>query len=395
MRDRFSSLVSVVVCAVVALSLFSGCSRHPSKKELPPPSVTVTNPVQKEITRYLEYTGNIAALETVDIRARVAGFLQEIKFTPRQKVKTGDLLFVIDPRQYQAQVKEATGKVAAQKASNKLAQTELQMAQQLESKEAISGLRLEKSVAQRDASIADVELAEAELDKARLYLEWTQVTSPIDGRVDRNLVDIGNLVGATEKTKLTSVVNDDLVYVYFNITELDLLPLLRGHLKEFGQSTPSDNQIPVFLALADEKDYPHEGTIDFAATTVDQNTGTVQTRGIFPNPDGLLMAGMFARVRVPIDKRMAILIPEIAVQFDQGGRYVLVVDDDNVVQHRRIKTSRYAQNQWIADEGLTPKDRVIVSGLQRARAGSKVKPTLAPADGGRTDPERPAESRGK
>lgn len=376
--------LSAVVILLI-LSLFSACSKQPPKRAVSAPDVTVAHPVKKEIVKYLEYSGNTAALETVDIRARVAGFLQKICFVPGARVKSGDLLFVIDPRQYEATVKEAKGKLDAQKASSKLAQTEVAIAQQLESQEAISALKLEKKVAERDVAAADVELADANLDKAKLDLEWTQVTSPIDGRVSRNKVDIGNLVGATEKTLLTTVVNDESVYAYFNVSELDLLPILRkiaNHRKE--ASSKPGTKVPVFLGLADEQGYPHEGTFDFAETTVDQSTGTIQVRGIFPNPDGVLMAGMFVRVRVPVEKQEALLVPSAAVQFDQGGQYVLVVDDENVVQQKRIKTSRQEGEMTVVEKGLTDKDRVITLGVLRARPGSKVNPTSSPVDAGKT-----------
>ena len=225
---------------------------------------------------------------------------------------------------------------------------------------------------------ADVELAEAALDSAKLDLEWTQVTSPIKGRVSRNKVDIGNLVGATEKTLLTTVVDDDPIYVYFNVSELDLLPLLRRIAKD--PSSQPSAKIPVYLGLADETGYPHEGHFDFAETTVDSSTGTIQVRGIFPNADGLLLAGMFAHVRVPVETRQVLLIPDIAVQFDQGGKYVLAVDDNDVVQQKRIKTGEQVEEMRVIAEGLTTKDRVITTGVLRARPGAKVNATVAPAE---------------
>ncbi|MBI4964961.1 MAG: efflux RND transporter periplasmic adaptor subunit [Desulfomonile tiedjei] len=370
----------ILILMIAAFCLFSACGHQPAKKVVQPPEVTVVQPVGQEVTKFLEYTGNTAALQTVEIRARVPGFLTRMTFEPRAKVKAGDLLFVIDPRQYEASVKEATGKLDAAKAQSKLAQTEVQIAQQLESKEAISGLKLEKKVAERDKAVADVELADADRDKARLDLEWTQVTSPINGRVSRNKVDVGNLVGATEKTLLTTVVNDDPIYAYFSVSELDLLPILRRlDQTKSDLSSKALSKIPVFLGLADETGYPHEGHFDFAETTVDQSTGTVQVRGIFPNPNGLLMAGMFVRIRVPVEKRAAILVPDVAVQFDQGGKYVLVADDENIVQQRRIKMGDQVGEMRVVEQGLTPKDRVIIAGVQRARPGAKVNPTLSPA----------------
>jgi multidrug efflux system membrane fusion protein len=370
----------IILLAASTASLLVSCDKHQAQKAPRPPDVTLANPVRQEVTRYLEYTGTTAALQSVDIRARVPGFLTKMCFQPRAKVKAGDLLFVIDPRHYEANVKEAKGKLDAQKAQSKLAQTELLIAQQLESKEAISALRLEKKAAERDVAGANVELANADLDKAKLDLEWTQVTSPINGRVSRNLVDVGNLVGATEKTLLTTVQDDESVYAYFNVSELDLLPLLRKFAKEKGHPEKPAGKVPVYMGLADETGYPHKGYFDFADTKVDSSTGTIQVRAIFPNPDGLLMAGLFVRVRVPVDKHQAVLIPDVAIQFDQGGKYVLAVDDENIVQRKAVKTGEKVGQMRVIEEGITPKDRVLAGGWQRARPGSKVHPLASQTD---------------
>jgi membrane fusion protein, multidrug efflux system len=378
---RLPSRGVISILTILTFAVFFGCVQQSPKKAIPAPEVTVVQPVIQEVTTNLEYTGNTAAVQTVEIRARVPGFLEKMNFEPRAKVKAGDLLFVIDPRQYEASVKEAKAKLEAQKAGSKLAQTELQISQQLESREAASALRVEKKAAERDVSSADVELAAAALDKAKLDLEWTQVTTPIDGRVSRNKVDVGNLVGANEKTLLTTVVNDDPIYTYFNVNELDLLPILRRMAaKKADESSKPSVRTPIYLGLADETGYPHEGHFDFAETTVDSSTGTIQVRGIFPNPDGLLMPGLFVRIRVPVEKRTALLLPDTAVQFDQGGKYVLVVDDENVVHQKRIKTGQQVNEMRVVEEGLTAKDRVIATGVLRARPGSKVHPVGTPVD---------------
>ncbi len=376
MKDPSKALVTFLFFCTAFF--VCACGKEPPKRVVRPPDVTVVLPVQREVPRYMEYTGTTAAVQTVDIRARVPGFLQKMYFEPRSKVQAGDLLFLIDPRQYEASVKQAKGKLDAQKASSKLAQTELQISQELGSKEAVSALRIEKKAAERDVAQADVELAEAALDSAKLDLEWTRVTSPIKGRVSRNKIDIGNLVGATEKTLLTTVVDDDPIYVYFNVSELDLLPVLRRLGKD--PSTKPSVKLPIQLGLADEVGYPHEGHFDFAETTVDSSTGTIQIRGILPNPDGLLMAGMFARVRVSVESREVLVLPDIAVQFDQGGKYVLTVDDNNVVQQTRIKTAEQFEDMRVITDGLTSKDRVITIGVLRARPGAKVNPTIAPVE---------------
>ena len=179
---------------------------------------------------------------------------------------------------------------------------------------------------------------------------------------------------------MTTVVIDDPIYAYFNVSELDLLPLLRRTAGKKDGESSDHRRTPVFLELGDETGYPHEGHLDFAETTVDSSTGTIQVRGIFPNPDGLLMPGLFVRIRVPVEKRTALLIPDIAVQFDQGGKYVLLVDDENVVHQKRIKTGQQVEEMRVIEEGLTAKDRVIVTGVLQARPGSKVRPTVAPVE---------------
>lgn len=370
---RRSLLITLICVGSVLCGLIAGCKKE-AAKSVTPPTVTVMQPVAKEVTRYLEYPGTTEAFETVEIRARVPGFLESINFQPRQKVKSGDLLFVIDPRQYDATVRQSQARLDAQKSGLKLAQIELKMAQQLESKEAISGLKLDKKVAESEKSSADVDLSKADLDKAKLDLEWSRVTSPVNGRVSRNLVDVGNLVGSTEKTLLTTVINDDSIYAYFYLSELDLLETLKANPKASSDTSQSYKHIPVYMSLANENGFPHNGHLDFVDTKLDPSTGTIQCRAIFSNPNGTLFPGMFVRLRIPSDKKMALLVPDVAVQFDQGGSYVLVVDSHNNVEMRKIKSSQTEDNMTVIEEGLNQDDRVITKGLQRARPGSVVNP---------------------
>ncbi|MEW6531201.1 MAG: efflux RND transporter periplasmic adaptor subunit [Thermodesulfobacteriota bacterium] len=369
----------VFLLIIVGLPGMSGCGRDSQKMGPPAPEVTVTKPVEQEVTRYLEYTGTTAALESVDVRARVQGWLESINFAPRSKVKKDELLFVIDPRPFQARVEQAKAVLDANKASLDLAQYELEKAQYLESKEALSQLKLKEATAKRDAAAAEVEKAKADLDLAKLNLDYCQVRSPINGRVSRNLVDVGNLVGAEQKTLLTTVVNDDPMYAYFNLSELDVLPIIRDYVKDKSEKAVKDERNPVYMELADEKGYPHEGYIDFADTQIDPSTGTMQVRGVFPNLDGLLLPGMFVRLRVPLDKRRGLLVPEVAIQADQAGRYVLVVNAQEVVEKRRVKPGQSVDHMRVIDEGVSADDRVVVSGVQRARPGIVVKALMPPA----------------
>jgi RND family efflux transporter MFP subunit len=294
-------------------------------------------------------------------------------------VKKDELLFVIDPRPFQARVEQAKAVLDANKASLDLAQYELEKAQYLESKEALSQLKLKEATAKGDAAAAEVEKAKADLDLAKLNLDYCQVRSPINGRVSRNLVDVGNLVGAEQKTLLTTVVNDDPIYAYFNLSELDVLPIIRDYVKDKTDKSVKDERNPVYMELADEKGYPHGGYIDFADTQIDPSTGTMQVRGVFPNLDGLLMPGMFVRLRVPLDKRRGLLVPDVAIQADQAGRYVLVVNAQEVVEKRRVKPGQSVDHMRVIDEGLSADDRVVVIGVQRARPGIVVKALMPPA----------------
>ncbi len=384
--ERRAMVVMQIVISILLLTVF-GCEKSP-KKQVRIPEVSVCQPIEQDVTRYLEYTGNTAAIEYVDIRARVAGFLEKIYFEPQSRVKAGELLFLIDPRQYKAQADEAKAKLEAAKAQYELAKIEEDLSRSLEAKDAVSWLKLQQAIAKSGVSKADVALAQAALDTANLNLEYTRVTSPIKGRVSRNLVDVGNLVGAVEKTLLTTVVNDESIYCYFNVSEMDLLAARRAHTAAVGASLRSQH-IPVYLGLADETGYPHEGFMDFVDTKLNPATSTIQVRGVFPNPDGFLLSGMFARVRVPLNSQKALLIPDVAVQFDQGGRYVFVVSSDNVVQRRRIKVGHSVDDMRVVEEGLQSTDQLIVEGVQRVRPGSKVK--VAPFSASSREP-RPESS---
>jgi membrane fusion protein, multidrug efflux system len=384
-----NSKLSIILMTALFTTLVLGCSREAEKKTTRIPKVTVSVPAQMEAEKRLDYTGSTAALEYVDIRARVAGFLEKINFDPKQKVKKGDLLFVIDTRQYQAAVDEAKAQLDSKEASFKLARIDEEIAKTLESKEAISWLKLQQAEAKSAVSKSDLDLASANLDQAKLNLDYTQVTSPINGRVSRNLVDVGNLVGATEKTLLTTVVNDESVYCYFNVSETDLMILKRLYPLPRIPDPLKVVKMKVFLGLADEEEFPHEGRLDFTDTVVSPSTGTIQFRAIFPNHDRLLLPGMFARVRIPYGKFSALLVPEAAVQFDQGGRYLLVVDSEDIVRQKRIKMGQEEANGMrVIDEGISPDDRVIISGLQRARPGFPVKPVSTSSPSQETDDQQ-------
>ena len=367
-------LSTVLIFVALASLGILGCSEKAQVSLPRPAEVIVSHPLKKEVTQYLEFTGTTAALEFVEIRARVEGWLDGVHFSPGSRVKKGDLLFVIDPRPFQAQVDQSEAALKGKQADLKLKQANLKRAEQLLSTSSISRLQYDVQKAEESVAVAQVGIAEADLKKAKLDLAYTQLTAPIDGRVSRNYVDIGNLVGAKEKTLLTEIVNDSSVYVYFDVSERDLLMLLRMW-PNIETEKPSDRaKPPAYLQLADETGYPHAGNVDFAESRVDPSTGTLRVRAIFSNEKGLLVPGLFGRVRVPIVQKEALLVPELAVGFSQAGRYVLVVNKDQIVEQRPVKTGQLEGTLRVIEEGLAKDEWVVVNGIQRARPGARVSP---------------------
>jgi membrane fusion protein, multidrug efflux system len=367
----------LVLSLLLTLAL-TGCSGGPDPAATPPaPAVTVSFPLKKQVTDFLEYTGETDALESVDIRARVQGFLDKMAFQPGAMVKAGDLLFVIDPRPYKARVDQDAAKLKAKEASYELARVRADKSSNLLTSASIAELSHLEEIAKRNVAQAEVGMAQADLEEGKLQLDYCDVRSPINGRAGRNLVDIGNLVGAADKTLLTTVVNDSSVYVFFNVSEDDLLMLLRKFPTEPGDPEEHKPRAPVFMSLGDEKDYLHQGRMDFADNKVDRSTGTLRVRAIFPNENGFLKPGLFCRIRVPLQTREALLVPNTAIGIDQAGRYVLAVTKDDVVEQKPVQIGKESDGMVVIEKGLSESDRIIVNGIQRARPGAKVKPTQA------------------
>jgi RND family efflux transporter MFP subunit len=247
-------------------------------------------------------------------------------------------------------------------------------AEQLLSTGSVSRLQYDVQSAEALVAGSQVGIAKANLEKAKLDLSYTRVTAPITGTVSRNYVDVGNLVGGQDKTLLTEIVNDDSVYVYFDISERDLLMLMKRWPRIQREKAPDWEKPPAYLQLANESGYPHKGKIDFAEPRVDKSTGTLKVRAIFPNEKKLLVPGLFGRVRVPLEEKEALLVPELAVGISQGGRYVLVVNKDQVVEQRLVETGPLEGTLRVIGKGLKQDDWVVINGIQRARPGAKVTP---------------------
>jgi RND family efflux transporter MFP subunit len=340
----------------------------------PPPRVTVAQPSRQPVVDYLNFTGNTQAINTVQLKARVQGFLEKILFKDGDMVKKGQLLFIIQQNTYQNQLEQTKAQVLQQKANYDHAVVETARYTKLVKQKAAAQLDLDNWQYQRDAFRAGLLNAQAAQKLAQLNLDYTRVTAPFDGRIGRHLVDEGNLVGAGEFTLLASINQIDPLYVYFPMNERDLLRVTG----ETGLS-PAQAQnlkIPLALGLANETGYPHKGYFDFAAISLTPTTGTLQLRGIFPNPDGKILPGSFARVQVPIvgTEKTALTVPEAALGYDQQGSYVLVVDDKNVVQRHAVKLGVKVDDLRVVQEGLTGNEWVITNGLLRAFPGRPVTP---------------------
>jgi RND family efflux transporter MFP subunit len=381
-RGRCRPALAVAICLAITLCLVA-CGEKSTYAPPPPPKVTVSQPVTQPVTEYLEFTGNTQAINTVKLRARVEGYLEKVYFQDGDRVKKGQLLFLIQQNTYDAKLKQAEAEILANKARLLHAKTEFARYSRLVKQKAAAQTDVDRWMYERDAAAAAVIASEAQRDLAKLNLSYTTVTSPFDGRIGRRLKDPGNLVGAGEETVLAEVNQIDPIYVYFNINEQDLLRV-RG--EEEAKKNASKEKWPVYFGLADEKNFPHKGYLDFAAITINPTTGTLLLRGIFPNPKAVILPGMFARVRAPIAKpKSARLIPEVAIGYDQQGPYVLVVNDKNVVERRGVKLGSQEDDYRVVAEGLGDNDWVIVNGLLRAIPGKQVTPEkeTRPGPGGK------------
>jgi RND family efflux transporter MFP subunit len=352
--------------------------------------------VQKPVTDYLEFTGNAQAINTVKLRARVEGYLEKVFFQDGDRVKKGQLLFLLQQNTYEAKLQQAEAEILATKARLDHAETEFVRFSKLFKLKAAAETDVDRWRYERDASRAALVAAQAKKELAKLDLDYTRVTAPFDGRIDRRLKDPGNLVGVGEDTVLAEINQINPIYVYFTISELDLLRV-RGDDKE---DSPGNHKkkYAVSAGLANEKDYPHKGYLDFAAISLAPTTGTLLLRGIFPNPEGKIMPGMFARVRLPdVRERAALLVPQVAVGNDQQGSYVLVDNDKNVVERKSVQVGAQMDDRSVIEEGLTGKEWVVVNGLLRAIPGRQVAPEKEGPGAGATNakPASPQADKGK
>jgi RND family efflux transporter MFP subunit len=359
----------------LVLVLLAGCEQNTFVPP-PPPKVDVALPVQRSITRYLEATGNTAPIKSVDLVARVQGFLQSIDYKDGDFVKEGTPLFTIEPETYKLKLEQAQAAEAGAQASLKQAEADYKRQADLVQRQAVSQATLDTSTSNRDNAQANLQQAQVNTRIADVNYGYTKVTAPFDGIVSAHLVSVGELVGVASPTQLATIVALDPIYVNFNVNEQDVLRV-REEARRRGLTAADLKSLPIDVGLQTETGYPHQGNLDYAAPTINQSTGTLAVRGVVPNPDRVLLPGYFVRIRVPVDKQPnAVLVPDTALGSDQGGRYVLVVTNENVVEQRKVATGPLEGDLRVIESGLKPEDRVVTAGLLRAVPGQKVDPQL-------------------
>jgi RND family efflux transporter MFP subunit len=354
--------------------LLAGCDSKPATGSAPPPpAVTVARPLQKTITEWDEYTGRFTAISSVDVRARVSGFIDSIHFNEGQIVKQGDLLFVIDPRPYRLAVEQAKADVERAKAKLEIASLDVQRGTPLVRSQTLTEREFDtRKSTERDAA-GQVASADAALKQAELNLEWTEVKAPIGGRISDKRVDAGNLItgGQTGATLLTVIVSIDPIHFVFDGSEADFLHYLRLAAAG-GRPSSRDAQNPVSVRLADETEYKHQGRMDFVDNAINPKTGTIRGRAVFDNKDGFLTPGFFGRLRLFGGEHEALLVPDGAIASDQASKIVFTVADDGTVGTKLIEPGPMVDGLRVIRSGLAPTDRIVIDGLQRARPGQKV-----------------------
>jgi multidrug efflux system membrane fusion protein len=368
-----------------AMLALTACGEKNAYVAPPPPKVVAAQPLQQPVTRYIELTGNTQSISTVDLEARVQGFLEQINYTDGALVKKDSVLFVIQRNTYEAQLAQAKATLAGNQAAQLNAQIEYDRQAQLQQQQVSTQAKLDDAKQKLDQAIAAVDSAKANLEIAQINLGYTEVAAPFDGIATRHLVNVGALVGYAGPTKLASVVQVDPIYVYFNVSETIVLHIKEGLAKR-GKTLRDVGEVPVEIGTQTDTGYPHKGKIDYVAPQVDPSTGTLEVRAILDNKDFSLLPGLFVRVRVPVQRLdKGILIDDVAIGTNQLGEYVLIVGKDNVVEQRQVKLGQLNGQLRVIASGLTGDEWVITEGLQRAVPGNKVEPekkTMTASTGG-------------
>jgi RND family efflux transporter MFP subunit len=358
--------------AIAAFTILCACEQN---AYVPPPplKVDVALPVQRNATRFLEASGNTAAVKSVDLVARVQGVLQSINYQDGDFVKQGTTLFTIEPETYKLKLEQAQAAETGLQALLKQTEADFKRQSELVARQAVSQSTLDVSTASRDNAQSNLKQAQLNTKIAAINYGYTNVVAPFDGVVSAHLATVGELVGVASPTQLATIVQTDPIYVNFNINEQAVLRI-RAEAAQRGMSVNDLKQVPVEVGLQNESGYPHHGKLDYAAPTVNQSTGTLPVRGILPNERRVLLPGYFVRVRVPLERQNALLVPDTALGSDQAGRYLLVVGSENVVEQRKIQAGQLDGDLRVIEGGLKPDDRVVITGLLAVIPGQKVDP---------------------
>jgi len=362
------------LAAAATVVALTGCEDKNTFVAPPPPKVDVATPVQRPVTRYVEATGNTAPIKSVDLVARVQGFLQTIDYTDGTFVKQGTQLFTIEPETYKLKLEQAQAAEAGAQASLRQAEADFKRQSDLVQRQAVSQATLDTSTSTRDNAQANLQQAQANTKLAEVNYGYTKVTAPFDGIVSAHMVSVGELVGVSSPTQLATIVAMDPIYVNFTVNEQDVLRI-RAEAARRGLTAADLKQFPIEIGLQTETGYPHEGKLDYVAPTLNSSTGTLAVRGLVPNDKRVLLPGYFVRVRVPFtQEKDALLVPDTALGSDQGGRYLLVANKDNVIEQRKVQIGPTDNGLRVIESGLKPDDRVVTSGLLRVIPGQKIDP---------------------
>jgi multidrug efflux system membrane fusion protein len=394
--------LSLHLLAGLALCTCGGCQRSLSQvAPAEPPTLPVSKPVQRLVTDFVDFTGRTDAVQAVDVRPRVTGYLMKMPFKEGSEVKKGELLFEIDPRPYQAQLNQAQSQVVLNEAQLKLAKTNYARDAPLVPSGAVTPRELDQERAAVEEAAARIEASKAALEIYKLNLAFTKVMSPIDGQISRYYLTVGNLVNQ-DQTLLTTVVSLEPIYVYFDMDEPTLLRLRKAYSAGVIKAS-ADGKFLVLMGLQGEDGFPHQGTIDFVNNQVNPATGSISLRGVFPNPKPkvgvrLLSPGMFVRVRFPIGQpHQALLVFDRAIGSDQGLKFVYVLGADNTLQYRRVSTGALQEDGLrVITDGLKQDESVLVGGLPQVRANLKIQPEpRAMPTLGQTQPTTPPDQPSK
>ncbi|MGB0695949.1 MAG: efflux RND transporter periplasmic adaptor subunit [Rhodospirillaceae bacterium] len=367
------------LAALGALAIAGGAlslTPTPASAQQGPPPVSVANPLSYDVLDWVEYTGRFEAVETVEVRARVGGYVESVHFTDGEVVEAGSLLFIVDPRPFEIALTRAEANLRTAQARADFAATERERARTLRARNTVSQQELDTRIQEDLIASAGLASAEADVREAQLNLDFTRITAPISGRISRTLVDVGNLIsgGTAEATLLTSIVSQDPIHLYFTAEDSTYLTFRRDR-----GANPDPATVPVLVKLADEDRFGHQGKMDFIDNRIDRGTGTISGRAVLDNKDGLFLPGLFARIRLLAqDTESVMLLPEGAIGADQSRRFVYVLDGENIAQIRPVRLGRLIEGFRVIEDGLAPEDRVVVNGLLRVRPGSPVTPQDSP-----------------